>query len=289
MSKKILVVGGTGMLGKPVAEHLAANEFDVTIMSSNPDKAKEIFSGNIDVVYGDVTNIESLKKPIEGQDFIHINVSAKLNPELYETIEIGGCDKISRVAKEIGVKRIGYISGASSHGEKRGVIYLDAKVEAENRIIDSGVPYSIFRASWFFESLPRFIQQGKAMVLGEQPIKFGWLAASDYAEQVRQAYCKEEAANKCFYNVGPEKLTMMEALERFCTVCYPELQPEVLSFGMAKMFSIMPGMEQLKLAIPFFEYFTDNNEDIDPTESNEILGLNKTSVEEWSQKYKAQM
>ncbi len=289
MQKKILVVGGTGMLGKPIAEKLSTSGFDVTVLSTNVEKARLSLPENIAVAPGDVTDIESLKKQIEGKDFVYINLSAKLTPELYETIEIGGCDKIATISKEMGVKRIGYISGASSHGTKKDIIYLDAKVEAENRIISSGVPYSIFRASWFYESLPQFIQQGKAIVLGDQPVEFRWLASSDFTNQVVQAFSTDDAADKCFYNGGPDKMTMKDALAKFCAVCYPDLSPENMTFGMAKMFSNLPGMEKLKLAIPFFEYFSTNVENIDTTEADAILGKNCTTIDEWARLYKNKM
>ena len=286
MSQKILVVGGTGMLGKPVAEKLSTSGFDVTVLTTNVDKAKENFANSINITYGDVTKPETLKEPIEGKDFVYINLNAKMTPELYETLEIGGCESIAKISKELGVKRIGYISGASSHGVKKDIIYLDAKVEAENRIINSGVPYMIFRASWFYESLPKFIQQGKALVLGDQPNAYSWLSASDFAQQVTNAFKNERAENKCFYNGGPEKLTMTEALARFCAVCHPDLSPEKLSFGMAKMLSNLPGMSALKLAIPFFEYFSTNVEHIDMSEADTILGKNNTTVDQWARLYK---
>lgn len=286
MSKNILVVGGTGMLGRPIVDRLIKEDYQVAVLTTNREKARTLLPESVEILEGDVTDIESLKKPIEGKDVVHLNLNSKITPELYQKIEINGCENVSKVAKEMGVQRIGYISGASSRGHKKGIIYLDAKVEAENRIIQSGVPYSIFRASWFYETLPSFIQQGRAVVLGKQPMKFGWLAASDYAEQVLQAYSKDEAANKCFYNLGPEKMTMLDALTRFCKICHPDLEPSELSFGMARMLSNMPGMEKLKLAIPFFEYFSENKEDVDTTETDNILGANKTSIEEWSEQYK---
>ena len=126
-----------------------------------------------------------------------------------------------------------------------------------------------------------FIQQGRAAILGEQPLKIGWLAASDYAKQVSNAFQTEDAANKCFYCLGPEKMTMMEALEKFAARHYPDLTPEVFSFTAAKLIAHMPGMNALKLAIPFFEYFAENTEDVDPSEANQLLGANETSIDQW--------
>lgn len=281
MEKKVLVIGGTGMLGGPVAARLKTDGFDVTIMSSNVDRARQLLGSEFDVVYGDVTDIESLKAPIDGKDFVYVSLNAELDPKKYESIEIDGTAYVAAVAASMGVKRIGMISGASSKGEEEGIIYLDAKVKAEKAVIASGVPYTIMRPSWFFESLPKFIQKGRAAVLGRQPFKRGWLAVSDYARQVSAGFQKDEAANKCFYNVGPEKMTMMEALKKFCARHYPDLEPEVVSFGMARFLSHMPGMSALKLAIPFFEYFSETGEDGDPSEANRILGANETTLDQW--------
>ena len=44
-------------------------------------------------------------------------------------------------------------------------------------------------------------------------------------------------------------------------------------------------MEKLKLLIPFFEYFEDNEEDVDSIEADRILGPNLTTLEEWLDDY----
>ena len=145
MPKKVLVIGGTGMLGRPVVRRLKVDGFEVTVMSSHPDLAREILGDSFTVVEGDVTDKESLKMAIDGQCMVHINLSAHLKPELYETIEIQGTANIAEVAKELGVKRISCISSATSQGVIEGPIYLEGKVRAEQALISSGVSYSIMR------------------------------------------------------------------------------------------------------------------------------------------------
>ncbi|MDH4156105.1 MAG: NAD(P)H-binding protein [candidate division Zixibacteria bacterium] len=286
MSHKVLVVGGTGMLGLPVARQLKADGFEVTVMSSNVDRAQAMFSGEFRLTTGDVTNIESLKDAIDGQDFVFVNLNASLDPDLYRRLEIDGTANVARVCREMGVRRVGNISGASSRGKEEGIIYLDAKVKAERAIIESGVPYSIMRPSWFFESLPSFIQRGRAAVLGHQPGKFAWLAASDYARQVSRAFQTEAAANRCFYNLGPEKMTMMAALTKFCRRHYPELEPQEVSFKMAGAMAMLPGMKLLKRVIPFFEYFSTRTEEVDGSDADRILGPNTTTIDMWLEQYR---
>jgi len=285
MKGKITIIGGTGMLGRPVAEQMKTDGFDVTITSSQPDKVDDDLKALFDVQHGDVTNPDSLKPILEGRDFVYVNLNSKLDPELYQRIEIEGTANVASVAKQMGLKRIGMISGASSKGEEEGVLYLDAKVRAERALIESGVPYTIMRPSWFFESLPMFVQGDRAGVLGKQPIPRRWLSVSDYAKQVSKAFRTDEAANKCFYNYGPEALTLLEAVKRFCARHYPELQPQSVSFMLAKIGSAMPGMEKLKVAIPFFEYMDTQPEDGDGAEADRVLGVNPTTIEQWIDAY----
>jgi len=269
------------MLGRPVAEQLKRDDFDITVMSSNVDRARTILGEEFDLTYGNVTDKESLKKPIEGKDFIYINLSARLVPEMYQKIEIDGTTNVAATAVEMAVKRIGLISGASVTQGQKGIIYADAKMEAEKAVMESGVAYTIMRPSWFFESLPFFVQKGRAAVIGKKQVKFSWLAASDYARQVSNAFQKEEAANKCFYSLGPQKMTMLEALTKFCSRHYPDIKPQVIGFTMAKIMSKLPGAEMLKLAVPFFMYFSRITEDVNPSEADRILGPNLTTIDEW--------
>jgi len=281
MPKKVLVIGGTGMLGLPVARQLKQDGLEVTIMSSNPDTAREKLGEEFAIANGDVTSKDSLRQAIEGQEIVHINLSAHLQPEMYQSIEIQGTANVAEVSKELGIERVSCISSATSHGIAEGPIYLEGKVKAEQALISSGVNYTIMRPSWFFESLPIFIQSGQAGVIGKQPNKLHWLSADDYARQVSTALVTSDAANKCFYNLGPEPMTMMRALTQYCQRLHPDLTPQTISFDQARMFANLPGMGSLKTFIPFFEYFDSYSEQADSTEADKLLGTNKTTLSKW--------
>ncbi|MFQ5607493.1 MAG: SDR family oxidoreductase, partial [Candidatus Zixiibacteriota bacterium] len=124
----ILVVGGAGMLGRPVAERLRLDGFTVTVMSTRPESASKTLGRDFRVVYGDVTLPETLRAPLEGQQCVFINLNSNLDERRYLEVEVAGTANVARLARETGAQRIGMISGASSHGEEIGVIYVDAKV-----------------------------------------------------------------------------------------------------------------------------------------------------------------
>ncbi len=279
----MVVIGGSGMLGQPVASQLAQDGFAVTIMSSNPQKAKNVVGEEFRIVYGDVTLPETLKAPLDGQRYVYLNLNSNLDERRYHEVEIGGTANVARISREVGVERIGLISSATSDGEEVGIIYVDAKVRAEYALQESGIPYVIMRPSWFYETLPKFIRGSRAVVIGKQPLKRNWLSAEDFARQVSRAYLSADTTNKCYYNYGPERLTIMEALIRYCNAVHPNITPTSMSYTLARVTSLLPGMNMLQLAIPFFKFFETSREDDDPSEANRLLGKNSQTLEEWAE------
>ena len=269
------------MLGQPVAQRLQEDGFQVSVMTSNRKKAEQMFADEFEIIEADVTKPGTLKVTMSGQDYVYINLSAHLDPVKYQKIEIEGTANLAKAASQAGVKRIMNISTAASRGKEVDIIFMDAKVKAERALIESGVKYTVMRPSWFFETLPQFVQNGRAALVGNQPMKIHWLAATDYAAQVSRAFRTEAAANKLFYNFGPDTLTMKEALQHFCDRFHPKVKAKMMPFWLAKTFAAVSGNGQLKLAVPFFEYFSKQDEDIDATEANAILGKNNTTIDTW--------
>lgn len=279
----MLVIGGSGALGLPVAKQLVDDGFNVTIMSTNPERAKTVLGGKFRIVYGDVTLPETLKTPLDGQRYVYLNLNSKLDERRYHEVEIGGTANVARLAREMGVERIGLISSASSNGEEIGIIYVDAKVRAEHALQDSGVPFLIMRPSWFYETLPKFVRGTRAVLIGKHPIKRNWLSADDFARQVSRAFQGADTLNKCYYNYGPEPLTIMEALIRYCRATHPNITPTSMSYTMARLTSLAPGMSMLRLAIPFFKFFETSLEKGAPSETNRLLGKNCQTLEDWAE------
>ena len=286
--KRILIIGATGTLARPVTEQLLQDGFKVTVLTTDRPKAERFFGGRAEIIEGDVTRPETLEAPIGGVDFVYLNLNSKLDPATYQRLEIDGTANVARLCAKAGVKRLATISGASSRGVAKGVIFLDAKVKAEKAILESGVPYSIMRPSWFYEALPTFVYEDMLVLIGDQPIPRRMLAAADYAKQVSAALQSKDAANRCFYNLGPEALPLPQAVERFQKVCRPDLKVKQVSLWMAKMGAKALGDETKQNIVDFFDYMETMDEDVDSSETDRILGKNETTLEEWFQTYQKQ-
>ena len=269
---KILVIGASGMLAKPVVQQLDKKGFQLRLFSRNVNPS--MFINDYDIVNGDVFNPADIYKAVEGCDAIHISISGVDEKEAAEVIV--------EVALKKGIKRISMVSGCTVSEENRWFRFIDNKFQAEQLIINSGIPYMIFRPTWFFESLDLLVRDGKATMLGNQPHPYHWVSADDFARMVASAYSKKEAANNLFYIYGPESFLMKDLLEKYCKVLYPEIKKvSVAPIPLLKIIAILTGNRHLKEAAALFSYFQKVKEPEIAPAANDMLGKPELDFEKW--------
>lgn len=269
---KVLILGATGLLGKPAAQHFSRQGFGLRLFSRNI--TSEGFPENAEIVKGDVFDPADLQKAVEGCDAIHITLS-KLD-------EVKATKAIVEVAKQNNIQLISYISGSTVDEKNSWFEMINNKLQAEKLVKESGIPYIIFRPTWFFESLSFMVQNGKAMMFGKQPLPWSWLAADDLGRMLVKAYQIEEAKNQTFYIHGPEKMPMKDILLKYAQKKQPGIKKiTAMPFGMMKFIAFITGKKQLKMATKLFAYFEKTPEMGDPTEANQLLGAPGITFEEW--------
>jgi uncharacterized protein YbjT (DUF2867 family) len=281
MPETILVVGATGVLGGPIAHRLALDGFKVRVMSRSLDRLKKFDSNQFEAVQGDVENVESLSKALKGCTGVYISIQSDSGDWDFER---RGAENVSRVASEQGVKRISIISGASTCKENAWFPMTKAKLEAENALKASAIPYTIFRCTMFMDSLPSWVHSNKIYIIGDQPTKWHWIASKDYASMVSKAFSIDEAANKTFYIRGPEAWSFKEAFHIYASTGNKNVKVAKIPFWFARILSWMPGNVMLrKVGLPIFQYFSMVSEMGDPTEANTLLGEPTTTLQAWSE------
>ncbi len=284
MSHRILVIGATGMLGEPVARQLQADDYTVRVFSRNASTARARFGAGYEVVEGDVENLASLDAAMQGCQAVHINLDGGLDPDL----ERRGTKNVVAAASRAGVRHVTYLSGTSVTEENCWYAGTKAKFEAEAAIRASGVPHTIFQATFFMETLPRFVRGSRASILGAQPHPWHWVAADDYARMVSKAYVTPTTANKTLHVFGPQLWTTRQALETYCRIARPDAKVGVVPFWMASVIAGLSRDQTLQAVLPFFRYSEKVAEAGDPAEANALLGAPATTLEQWCQRQAAQ-
>lgn len=287
MDKRILVIGGSGMLGEPVARQLKEDGFTARILSRNIEKTQALFGEEFEVVKGDVGDEESLKTAMEDCFGVHINLNGGPLPRDYDRVFHLGTKQIVKAAKEMKIQRLTIITGTSVFPQNGWFYQTEAKLKAEEAIIDSGINYFIFCPTWFYESLHFFIRNGKATVVGKQENPWHWLAAADYAKMVSKSYKLGDNLNKRLFIIGPKPMTLKVALQNYCHIARPEIKVSSVPTWLISMIATLTGKPQMKDMAKMMSYFEKVPEGGDPGEANNLLGAPITTLKKWiDTKYK---
>ncbi len=274
MSKTIAVIGGTGMLGRPVARRLQADGYRVRIVTRDRAKARALFDDTFEFADGDAMDHRFLGEALDGCDGVHIN----LPPEAEQPV----AEAVAQVAARHGVGRITYISGATVGEVNRWFPLVNQKYLAEKAIIASGIPSTIFCPTWFMETLSQFVVQGRASVLGKQPCAYHWIAADDYAGMVSTAFGLGGAASQRIIVHGPEAISMHEALRRYCVVFHPEIeQVSSMPIWLVRALATLTRDRELKAAGELLAYFDRVGEGSHQATVDSTFGAPPTTLDMW--------
>lgn len=217
--QKILFIGASGMLGKPVALELLRAGFQLTLLARDVEKMEKLFP-NTPVVKGDVFDIASLEVAMAGQEIVYLNLSVAQSSKKNEPQpEREGINNIIEAARRTGIKRIVYLSSLIKNYEGiNGFNWwaFQIKQAAVDAIKRSGLNYSIFYPSTFMECLDKQMLQGsRIMLAGKSEAPMWFIAAKDYGVQVAWALKKAGDSNQEYNVQGLDPFTSDEAAKVF--------------------------------------------------------------------------
>jgi NADH dehydrogenase len=210
----ILVAGGTGFVGTAVVHALRASELDVRVLARKPEKHDTLRSWSCEVVQGDMTDPESLRRAVDGCDtVVHLVAILLGSRDAFEEIMVQGTRDLVDAAKDAGVKRLVLMSALGTEEGREATPYYHAKWEEEQAVKYSGLEHVIFRPSFVFGRDGGILAQQIRLVryspvtpiLGRHRMQPIWI--EDVASFFTQAVSVGEAPNRTFDLVGPDRLS----------------------------------------------------------------------------------
>lgn len=279
--KRILVLGGTGLLGEAVVRHLCENGHEVRLLVRNGEKAAVMFGRQVEILAGDVLDRQQLLQAMTDCQAVHISLDG--------AVERPAVENVAALAAAAGIERIGYVSGVTVCEENRWFPYAAEKYKSEQILLACGVPTTIFAPSWFFEMLGNFVKFGRAIAFGRHKKPYHFMAVDDFGHMAAAAYDKEEAANQRFIMLGPEEFLFHEALRRYCAALHPKIKKvTTLPYWLAKLIARMRHSEEMAWAVHFMRYFERVREQGDPQPAYRILGGPQVILDDWLEEKRRQ-
>jgi uncharacterized protein YbjT (DUF2867 family) len=222
----ILVTGATGFIGPRIVRALRERDKPVRALVRQPGTraATTLAAWGAELVQGDMTNAESLRRAVDGCNGVVHLVAIRQGPrEQFERIMEQGTRDLIAAARETGVDRFVLMSALGASEETKDLVpYYHAKWEQEEAVRGSGLEYVIFRPSFVFARdggiLPTFRRLAKLSPVtpiigsGQQRIQPLWI--DDAAAYFSHAVDKADAANRLFELGGPDVVSWNEFWSR---------------------------------------------------------------------------
>lgn len=210
----ILVTGGTGTLGRHIVRTALGAGHGVRVQSRRPrsENARAADSLAVEWRQADLASGDGVPEAVAGVDAV---VHAAHDPRKPQLVDVGGTRRLVEAARAAGVDHIIYVSIVGVDRIPFG--YYRAKVEAEQIVAESGVPYSVLRATQFHSFVDQIISvAGRIPLLLPLPTDFRVqsVAAEEVAERLIRALTDGPGGRLPDLG-GPEVTTLGEAAARW--------------------------------------------------------------------------
>jgi uncharacterized protein YbjT (DUF2867 family) len=163
----LLIIGGTGTLGRQVVLQALTKGYQVRCLVRNFRKASFLREWGVELVYGDLTRPETIPPCLKGITAI-IDASTSRAEELdsLKKVDWEGKLYLIEAAKVANLKRFIFFSAQNAE-QFENIPLMKVKNEIEIKLKQSGIPYTIFRLTGFYQGL---IEQYAIPILENLPI-----------------------------------------------------------------------------------------------------------------------
>jgi uncharacterized protein YbjT (DUF2867 family) len=229
---KIVVIGGTGLIGSRVVKNLTGQGREV--IAASPQSGVDATTG------------KGLAEALAGAEVV-VDVSNAPNWEdaaVLAFFENAGRN-LARAEKEAGVRHHVALSVVGTD-RLQDSGYFRAKLAQERLIKTSGIPYTIVRATQFFEFFRAIADSGAEQKRVRLPnASFQPIAADDVAKAVADA-ALAPPVNGTIEIAGPERLPLSEFVARYLKATHDPREvasdPQALYYGLhVNDRSLVPG------------------------------------------------
>ena len=217
--RTILVVGGSGFVGRQVVDRLVAAGERVVVPTRTRDKARPLFVlPTVSVVAADVNRAGELPRLAQGASAV-INLVGILNETGGQTFQQAHVDLANHViaaCKAAGVRRLVHMSAlnADPAGPSR---YLRSKGEAEAAVAASGLDWTIVepsvifgREDAFLNLFARLLRIAPVMALARADARFQPVYVGDVAECIVRSLGLPATIGQRYPLCGPTIYTLRE-------------------------------------------------------------------------------
>ena len=219
ISTNVAVTGANGFVGKNVRKFLYKNKVRVLGIS------RKNFGKYSTETKAQSKNLleQRLQKKLKNYDvLVHlIGIGVESSGSTFEEINVNLTKNTIKLCKKSGIKKIIYISGLGV-SKNNTSNYFISKYKAEQEIINSGLDYTIFRASYIIgktdhltKSLSKQMKKGVIIIPGSGKYQLQPIFVEDVAKIILKSILEKKFSKKILDLVGPKKISFEDFVKLF--------------------------------------------------------------------------
>jgi uncharacterized protein YbjT (DUF2867 family) len=218
-AQQLVVLGGTGFVGKQLLPRLAADGHRILLLSRNRERRREMgVLPHVRIRSIDIYDGNALRRQFEGADAI-INLVGILNnvgDQSFQRAHVDLTQRVIAACQSTGVSRLHHMSALKAG---QGLShYLKTKGEAEAQVRNSSLDWTIYQPSVMFGAggglVSRFaslLKQMPALPLARASSRLAPTWSGDVAEAIARCVGDDKlGVDRSFELYGPEVLTLGE-------------------------------------------------------------------------------
>ena len=219
--KKVLVLGGSGFVGRHVCEKLNQQQIHVTVLTRRRENARHLqILPLVDVIEVAHLDAASLAAQLPGHDAV-VNLIAILHGSeaAFEKAHVGLPQALVSACQTSGVRRIVHISALGAAADSPAM-YQRSKARGEAVLRESGLDVTLLRPSVIFGAEDKFLntfaglqQLFPVIPLASSQARFQPVWVEDVASAVVECLIDRSTIGKTFEACGPDVYTLKQLVE----------------------------------------------------------------------------
>ena len=219
ISTRVAVTGANGFVGKNLRNFLYKNKINVLGVS------RKNFRKHASEVKIISTNLlePKLQTKLKNYDaLVHLIGIGRQSPKsTFEEINLNLTKNVIKACKNAGIKKIIFISGLGV-SKNNQPDYFVSKYRAEREIMNSGLDYTIFRASYIIgktdhltKTMFKQVKKGVVIIPGSGKYRLQPIYVLDVVKIILEAIIEKKFSKKILDLVGPQMISFEDFVKLF--------------------------------------------------------------------------
>jgi len=272
---KNLVTGGSGFLGSYLVEALVAHGEKVRVLVRPTSKVAHLESLEVELIYGDLNNIQSLRKAIQNIERVYHCAALATDWgtwEMFRTANVTGVHNLLEAALEVGVRKFIHVSTTDVYGHPdypadettpyrlRGWPYGDTKIEGEQLVwtyyrqhnlpITIVRPVNIYgpRSTTFVSDIVELLKSGSMIHIGRGRKPAGLAYVTNVVDVILRAADSKNSVGQAYNTSDGSDVTWRQYVNRLAEIIGVSSPKIVIPYRLAyltgwlmeKIYSVLP-------------------------------------------------